>query len=67
MKNIQINLNGLHIRYEDTYSVPGKLLSAGVMIKSFSMSVSLYAVDVIVSLLRAVSISLVYNAYAVPD
>lgn len=40
MKNLQIKFTGLHVRYEDSYAIPGKLVSTGLIIKSFSMLVS---------------------------
>lgn len=41
MRNLQIKITGLHIRYEDSYAVPGKLISAGIIVKSFSMLVGI--------------------------
>ena len=39
MRNLEIKFTGLHVRFEDSYSIPGKFVAAGVTIEAFSMLV----------------------------
>ena len=40
VKNLQIRINNIHVRYEDGYSCPGKVLAAGAMLDSLTFDVS---------------------------